>query len=118
MKYLTTVEEFKQVLNDSSPKELEDGTMTNAKLSIFDFFTDWCGPCNRFAPIYEELEKENKEVGFYKVNVEGEGEELGEFQEIYSLPTLKFFKGDKLIDSLTGAQPKDKMQSMIDLYKN
>ena len=112
MKYLVTVDEFKKVLNDACAEDKKP-----AQLLVFDFFTDWCGPCKRFAPVFEELEKENPEVGFYKINVEDDGEELGEYQEIYSLPTLKFFKGDKLIETLTGAQTKEKMQEMLDLYK-
>lgn len=35
---------------------------------IIDFYADWCGPCQRIAPVIEQLASQYKDVSFYKVD--------------------------------------------------
>ena len=39
-------------------------------LVIVDMWAEWCMPCKRLAPLFEELSNELKTVAFAKLNVE------------------------------------------------
>lgn len=54
---------------------------------VLDFWADWCGPCKRILPKVEELEKEESNVTFYKVNVDKEYA-LAQAYNVKSIPTF------------------------------
>ncbi len=57
---------------------------------VIDFYADWCGPCQRVAPIMEEMAKKyNGKVKIYKVNVDKEKKLAAVFQ-IQSIPAVMF----------------------------
>ena len=42
---------------------------------VIKFYANWCGPCKRYGPIFEEVKKEykdNNNIEFYEVNVDKE----------------------------------------------
>ncbi len=89
------------------------------KLTIVDFYADWCGPCKRLSPILDQIESESQgDFAIFKVNVEDD-----EFQEftakykISSIPTVLFFKNDKVVHSFIGLQDKDGIKEMIEANK-
>ncbi len=80
---------------------------------MVDFWAVWCGPCKVLGPIVEELAKDYRgklKVG--KVNVD-ENNALASKYGIMSIPTLKFFKGGKLVGELIGAAPKAVLETEI-----
>ncbi|MCS7121577.1 MAG: thioredoxin [Archaeoglobaceae archaeon] len=82
------------------------------ELVVVDFYADWCMPCRYLSPILEKLEKEFKEVKFYKLNVDEEKDlafELG----ISSIPTVLFFKKGKVVGGFIGALPESAVRSEI-----
>ena len=44
----------------------------NNQLVIIDFWAVWCGPCKRFAPIFESVAAKHPDVKFVKVNTDDE----------------------------------------------
>lgn len=42
----------------------------NGKITIVDFYADWCGPCRHMGPILEKIAEENPNVVVQKVNVD------------------------------------------------
>ncbi|CAK9805278.1 Trx-2 [Anthophora plagiata] len=85
------------------------------KLVIVDFFAVWCGPCKMFAPHFDALAQEMKDVVFLKVDVD-ECEELNVAFHITSMPTFIFIKNGKEVDRLSGVN-QEKFHSLIEKHK-
>ena len=83
-----------------------------SKPVIVDFYADWCGPCRRLAPVFEELSSEMSGVDFVKVNVEDAPDVAGRFG-VRSIPTLVLFKDGSEVDRVMGLMPKDDLRKMI-----
>ncbi len=80
---------------------------------MVDFWAVWCGPCKVLSPIVEEISKDYQgklKVG--KVNVD-ENNNLAMRYGVMSIPTLKFFKGGKMVGEIIGAAPKSSLEAEI-----
>ncbi len=80
---------------------------------MIDFWAEWCGPCKRAAPVFEELSKEMKSIKFIKVNVE-EHPELASSLGVMAIPTFIIYKDGKEIDRLSGFDSKESFKSNIE----
>ena len=47
-------------------------TVRGEGITLVDFWASWCGPCQRFAPIYEKASEANPDLTFAKVDTEAE----------------------------------------------
>ena len=75
--------------------------------TLVDFWAVWCGPCQMMGPIIEELaEKFEGKIKIGKLNVD-ENPEIAKKYEVLGIPSLKFFKNGKIVDEITGLQPKE-----------
>ena len=89
----------------------------DGELTIVDFWAPWCGPCKVLHPILDSLQKNNPDVKIIKVNADESGDLTKEFG-VRSIPTLVFFKGEKEIERVSGAQQESKFQAIIDRIKD
>jgi len=63
-------------------------------IKVYDFYADWCNPCKRLAPIFDDLKKENPNVVVEKINVDEEKNiDLMEKYNIKSIPTVIILHG-------------------------
>lgn len=103
------------------PVELTDANfqekvLDSNKLSVIDFWAEWCGPCRAIGPIIEELSKEYSEkVNVGKVNVD-HNPQLSVNYGITSIPAILFVKDGKVVDKLIGAQPKGNFVKKIEQH--
>ncbi len=103
------------------PVELTDANfqekvLNSDKLSVIDFWAEWCGPCRAIGPIIEELSKEYSEkINVGKVNVD-HNPQLSVNYGITSIPAILFLKDGKVIDKLIGAQPKGNFVKKIEQH--
>jgi thioredoxin 1 len=83
------------------------------KLSVIDFWAEWCGPCRAIGPVIEELaiQYEGK-VNIGKVNVDVNPTLSTNFG-ITSIPAILFVKGGQVVDKQIGAVPKAVLDKKI-----
>ncbi|MEY3577370.1 MAG: hypothetical protein RL394_953 [Bacteroidota bacterium] len=86
------------------------------KLSMIDFWAEWCGPCRAIGPVVEELSKEFEgRVNIGKVNVD-HNPQLSMNYGITSIPAILFIKNGQVVDKLVGAQPKHNFIKRIESH--
>lgn len=109
--YLTT-EQFKTRVFDYATER--EWKYKGDKPCVIDFYTTWCGPCKRLAPIMEELSQTYCDrVVFYKVDTERERDLAYQFQ-INSIPQVLYIPvGGKPI-LLKGLYPKETIVNIIE----
>lgn len=96
-----------------SEKELRE-KMKGTRLTIIDFYADWCGPCKQLTPILEEISKEGGNFDIYKVNVDDESyRQLVIDNMVVSIPTVVFFKEGRAVNNFVGLQSKGEILEMI-----
>lgn len=79
---------------------------------LVDFFAPWCGPCQMMSPIVEALSGEVTGARVGKLNVD-ENPDTAAAYDIMSLPTIKLFKGGKVVKEFMGIQTKDKLKEEL-----
>lgn len=102
---------------DLTDQSFESEVLQSDVPVLVDFWATWCGPCQRVAPIIEELAAENGgKLKVAKVDVDQCPETASNY-DVMSIPTLILFKGGKEADRVMGAVPKSQLQSMVDRQK-
>lgn len=97
-----------------SDSDFEKEILKSDTPALVDFWAPWCGPCQRIAPIIEELAKEYKgKVKVAKLNVD-ESRKVATDLGIMSIPTIVLFKGGKVVDQVVGLVPKDRLKAVVD----
>lgn len=111
--YLTT-DQFKARIFDY--KTEKDWKYKGTKPCIIDFYTTWCGPCKRLAPIMEELSQTYcDKVVFYKADTERE-RELAYVFNISSIPQVLYIPVEGKPMLLKGLYPKEEIVKIIEEF--
>ena len=90
--------------NDSN---FQDKVISSEKLTVVDFWAEWCGPCRMVGPVVEQIAQSySDKIKVVKLNVD-ENQEIAMKYGIQSIPSLLIFKNGKEIKRTIGAAPKD-----------
>ena len=83
------VKEFsKQILQDEIAK---------GSIIVLDFYAIWCGPCNTFAPTFNQIAIDMGNVAvFGKVNID-EQRDIAILYRISSIPTILIIKNNEIM---------------------
>lgn len=84
----------------------------NNQIVILDFWAVWCGPCQRFAPIFEAVAAKNPDIKFVKVNSDEEPE-LAAMFEVRSIPTIAVIKEQEIVFVQPGALPEEVLEEVV-----
>lgn len=91
----------------------EDLLFLGDKPAIVDFTASWCGPCQRIAPILEELAKEYEgQIVIYKVDVDKE-KGLAQAFNVSSIPAVLYIPLNGEPVMTIGARGKERFKEEI-----
>ncbi|GAA4080917.1 MULTISPECIES: thioredoxin [Actinomadura] len=80
---------------------------------LVDFWAAWCGPCRRFAPVFEKAAEKHSDIVFGKVDTEDQPE-LSERFGISSIPTLMAIRDGVIVFAEPGALPDAVLENVIE----
>jgi thioredoxin 1 len=87
-------------------------TVEEQPIVLFDFYADWCGPCEMLEPIVESVAAEtNAAVG--KVDIDA-NQELAQRFGVRSIPALLLFVDGEQVEQLVGLQEEDTLVDLIE----
>jgi len=61
------------------------------KVTIVDFYADWCGPCRRISPHLEQLAKSDPQVFLRKIDIVDWKTPVVQQYNIHSVPNIRVF---------------------------
>ncbi|MFA5777396.1 MAG: thioredoxin [Parcubacteria group bacterium] len=105
---------LKHMILEFNDKNFQQEVIKSDKPVLVDFWATWCGPCQMIGSTIEELSKEMEgkaKVG--KIEVDANPETAGKY-EIMSIPSLKIFKGGKIVKEFTGLQNKEVLKKELE----
>lgn len=83
------------------------------QLVIVDFNATWCGPCQRFAPIFHDAAKKYAgKIKFISVDVDA-CPEVAKKYGVSSIPQITYIKPDGTVDSHVGLMSAEEFEEAI-----
>ena len=99
----------KSVTDENFEKEV----LKADKLTLVDFWAEWCNPCKQIAPILEEISNEMKDtVIIAKHNIDQHPNQPTKYG-VRGIPTMLLFKEGELKATKVGATTKSNIVSWI-----
>lgn len=94
---------------DVTDKDFKAEVLDFDGVTLVDFWAPWCGPCQMLSPLVKEVAeqfKDNKKVKIVELMVD-DNPQTAMAHNVMSIPTLKYFKGGKVVAESVGVVPKD-----------
>ena len=86
-------------------------------LIVIDFSAVWCGPCQWYTPVFEQIQKDFRHhFVFAKVDVD-EARDIAIQYGIEAVPTTIFIKNGQTVGCLPGALPYEKLRQLMIKFK-
>lgn len=88
------------------------------KLQVIDVWAEWCAPCKKFTPIFNEVAKEFPNAEFIQVNADSN---VGQFYlndyQIRGIPTLLILdSGNNVLFQHAGILSAQELKAVVSTY--
>ena len=93
-------------------ENFENEVLNSDKITIVDFYADWCGPCKMMSPIIDKIAEENIDIKVGKLNVD-EAQEIAVRYNVMSIPTIILFKNGIEFKRLVGVTSKNNILNAL-----
>ena len=101
------------VTKNVTDENFESEVLKSEKLTLVDFWAEWCGPCKQIGPILEEISDEMKnDVIVAKHNIDENPNQPTKYG-VRGIPTMLLFKSGELKATKVGATTKSNIVSWI-----
>lgn len=120
-KYVINFDKTTKGKSEAEIKELFNKEIKHSGLTVVKFSAVWCGPCKVYAPVFEEVAKDNQEividgkkiaVKFIMVDID-QSLPIAQQYNVMSVPTTIIFKNGQKVESITGSIKKDMLIQKI-----
>ena len=92
----------------------QETVLDSDKLSVVDFWAEWCGPCKMIAPALEQIAEEyDGRLKVCKIDVDANNETPVKYS-VRGIPTLILFKDGNADATKVGALSKTQLKAFID----
>ncbi len=101
-----------QHANDENFTEL-----TTNGLVLVDFWASWCGPCQMFGPIFQDVSDKLTDATFLKFEVDESNRRTPAKYGIRSIPSVLAFKNGELVEARTGMMDAETLTQWVQELK-
>lgn len=93
-----------------------NGLLNADKLVMISFNAKWCAPCIKMKPYLDKIaEEETDNLIYYPINYDNNKGLMNKL-EIYSLPTINFYKNKKLVFSINEYSDSQYLKKIISQF--
>lgn len=96
--------------------DFDNQVLKNSKLTLVDFYADWCGPCRAQTPILDNLSNEYDWFDVMSLDVDTNQEQAFKYG-IQSIPTILIFKEGKPVKTIIGLTGIENIIKILEDFK-
>ena len=86
--------------------------LDNNEIVIIDFWAEWCGPCQKFAPIFEKSSEYHSDVVFAKIDTEDQSV-IAKHYGVISVPTVMIIREGLIVINHEGTLTEAAIYELI-----
>jgi thioredoxin 1 len=79
---------------------------------LVDFYADWCGPCQRLAPVLDRVAQDLTDGRIVKIDVDN-SPGLAARYNVQSIPTLLVFVDGQVVERTRGVQSEQELRDLL-----
>jgi thiol-disulfide isomerase/thioredoxin len=73
------------------------------KVTVVDFYADWCGPCRKLSPSLEQMARSDPEIALRKIDIVNWKTAVARQFNIHSIPQVNVYnRGGRLVGTVVG----------------
>ena len=103
---------LKEITDDNFEQEV----LKSDKITLVDFWAQWCGPCRKISPVLEQIQNEMQEdIKIVKVDADKNLTTASEYG-VFSLPSILLFQNGTVKETMVGMISKSTIVDNIKKY--